>query len=98
MVEHAARRAPCETGIGRRVYEGRPGLLVTANLYLPAAPAEKMPGILIIHSHHNPKTQGELQDMGMLWARLGCAVLVMDQLGYGERRQVAEGPRQEYRF
>jgi dienelactone hydrolase len=39
------------------------------------------------HSHHNPKAQGELQDMGMTWARLGCLVLVMDQLGHGERRQ-----------
>jgi hypothetical protein len=47
------------------VFESRPGLLVTANLYLPAAVAKKMPGILICHSHHNPKTQGELQDMGM---------------------------------
>jgi cephalosporin-C deacetylase-like acetyl esterase len=46
-----------------------------------------MPGILICHSHHNPRTQAELQDMGMLWARLGCMVLVMDQLGHGERRQ-----------
>lgn len=68
-------------------FESRPGLLVTANLYLPAKAAKPMPGILILHSHHNPKTQGELQDMGMLWARLGCAVLVMDQLGHGERRQ-----------
>jgi hypothetical protein len=25
--------------------------------------------------------------MGMTWARLGCQVLVMDQLGHGERRQ-----------
>jgi hypothetical protein len=23
-----------------------------------------MPGILIVHCHRNPKTQGELQDMG----------------------------------
>jgi hypothetical protein len=68
-------------------FESRPGLLVTANLYLPRDPPAKMPGILIVHSHHNPKTQGELQDMGMTWARLGCAVLVMDQLGHGERRQ-----------
>jgi hypothetical protein len=69
------------------VFESRPGLLVTANLYLPQTPAKSMPGVLICHSHHNPKTQGELQDMGMTWARLGCAVLVMDQLGHGERRQ-----------
>src|SRR5262249_41040581 len=28
-----------------------------------------------------------LQDMGMTWACQGCAVLVMDQIGHGERRQ-----------
>jgi dienelactone hydrolase len=46
-----------------------------------------MPGILIVHSHHNPKGQAELQDMGILWARAGCLVLVPDMLGHGERRQ-----------
>ena len=46
-----------------------------------------MPGILIVHAHHTPKDHGELQDMGMTWARAGCLVLVMDQLGHGERRQ-----------
>jgi cephalosporin-C deacetylase-like acetyl esterase len=71
------------------VFESRPGLLVTANLYLPAGDqtGRPMPGILICHSHHNPKAQSELQDMGVTWARLGCMVLVMDQLGHGERRQ-----------
>jgi dienelactone hydrolase len=69
------------------VFESRPGLLVTANLYRPADPPKSIPGILIAHSHHNPKTQGELQDMGMTWARQGCLVLVPDHLGHGERRQ-----------
>jgi len=69
------------------VYESRPGLLVTANLYGPAPAGESMPGLVIIHSHHNPKTQGEIQAMGITWARQGCLVLVMDQLGHGERRQ-----------
>jgi dienelactone hydrolase len=73
--------------IDNLVFESRPGLLVTANRYRPAKPGTSMPGILICHSHHNPKTQGELQDMGILWARRGCVVLVMDQLGHGERRQ-----------
>jgi cephalosporin-C deacetylase-like acetyl esterase len=68
------------------VFESRPGLLVTGNLYSPKEPAKSMPGILICPSHHNPKTQGELQDMGMSWARLGCVVLVFDSLGHGERR------------
>jgi dienelactone hydrolase len=69
------------------VFESRPGLLVTANLYSPSPPRESLPGILICHSHHNPKTQSELQEMGIEWARQGCLVLVMDQLGHGERRQ-----------
>lgn len=79
------------------VFESRPGLWVTANLYRPSQTTEAQstksqsttshPGILICHSHHNPKTQGELQDMGMMWARAGCYVLIMDQLGHGERRQ-----------
>lgn len=80
------------------VYESRPDLFVTANLYVPSPVRSKMPGIVIIHSHHNPKTQGELQDMGMTWARQGCLVLVMDQLSYGERRQHPAGNRQDYRF
>lgn len=47
----------------------------------------RMPVILIAHAHHAPKHQGELQDMGVLWAKAGCMVLVIDQLGHGERRQ-----------
>lgn len=69
------------------VFESRPGLLVTAHLYRPQEVTRPAPGLLIIHSHHRPKEQGELQDMGAMWARLGCYVLVPDQLGHGERRQ-----------
>jgi dienelactone hydrolase len=69
------------------VYETRPGWWASANLYLPAKPPAKMPGVLISHAHHTAKTQGELQDMGMTWARSGTAVLVPDHLGHGERRQ-----------
>ena len=61
--------------------------VVTANLYRPAQPTEKMPGIVILHGFHQPKTQGELQDMGVNWAKLGCVVLVPDMLGHGERKQ-----------
>jgi dienelactone hydrolase len=69
------------------VFESRPRLVVTANLYGPPDPRPPMPGILICHSHHNPKWQSELEEMGVQWARQGCLVLVMDQLGHGERRQ-----------
>ncbi len=69
------------------VYQSRPGLWVTANLYQPDKPRSSMPGILISHAHHTPKEHGELQDMGVTWARAGCLVLVPDHLGHGERRQ-----------
>ncbi|HET6251736.1 MAG TPA: acetylxylan esterase, partial [Tepidisphaeraceae bacterium] len=73
--------------VEKLVFESRPGLWVTADLYKPDKPAAAMPGILICHSHHHPKSEGELQDMGESWARRGCLVLVMDVLGHGERRQ-----------
>src|SRR5262245_57252459 len=69
------------------VFESRQGLLVTANLYRPARDAASMPGIVIVHSHHQPKHVGSRQDMGMTWARAGCLVLVPDHIGHGERRQ-----------
>jgi len=95
--------------VKKLVFQSRPRLWVTANLYVPAEPAESMPGLLICHSHHRPKEHGELQDMGMTWARKGCLVLVPDMLGHGERRQhpfVAEADyhksyrvsRQDYYF
>jgi cephalosporin-C deacetylase-like acetyl esterase len=79
------------------VYLSRPSFWVPANLYLPLKPREKMPGIVIVHSHHRPRTQAELQDMGILWARLGCAVLIMDQIGSGERLQTYPWNREAYR-
>ena len=72
--------------IENTVYESRPGQWVTGNLYVPAKPGKLMPGILIAHAHHGGKLDRELQDMGMTWARAGCMVLVIDQVGYGERR------------
>ncbi len=69
------------------IFESQPGLVVTANLYLPSVIAGRVPAIVIAHSLHFPKTEQELQDMGMTWARNGTAVLVMDQLGAGERLQ-----------
>jgi hypothetical protein len=53
-------------------------------------------GIVLVHSHHNPRTQPELQDMGAMWARVGCVVLVMDLFAYGERGEHPAGPRHDY--
>jgi dienelactone hydrolase len=97
-IGHFPERTALETRVIKRfegegyeredlVYQSRPGFWVTANLYLPSNPKGRMPGIVIVHSQHRPKSQAELQDMGILWARSGCAVLIMDQIGYGERLQ-----------
>jgi cephalosporin-C deacetylase-like acetyl esterase len=78
------------------IFESRPGLVVTANLYLPAKMAGRIPAIVVVHSHHFPKVQSELQDLGMTWARSGVAVLIMDQLGSGERLQSQPWLREGY--
>jgi len=78
------------------IFQSRPGFWVTANLYLPSAPFESAPGILICHSHHTPKEHGEIQDMGMTWARRGCVVLVPELLGHGERRQHPFSSKDDY--
>src|SRR5262245_44485535 len=48
------------------------GLPVVANLYRPEKPSASHSGIVIVHSHHNGKSQSELQDMGIGWARQGA--------------------------
>ena len=78
------------------VFESRPHLLVSANLYLPDRLSGKIPAIVVVHSHHAPKTQSELQDLGMTFARSGTAVLVMDQLCAGERTQSQPWYRESY--
>lgn len=78
------------------IYESRPGLVVTANLYLPSQVSGRIPSIIVVHSHHAPKVQTELQDLGMTLARAGTAVLIMDQLGAGERIQSQPWPRESY--
>ncbi|MBY0521821.1 MAG: acetylxylan esterase [Gemmataceae bacterium] len=82
--------------IENTVFESRPGQWVAGNLYVPAKPSKSMPGILIAHAHHGGKRDSELQDMGMTWARAGCLVLVIDQVGYGERRSHPFNSAEDY--
>ena len=78
------------------VFQGHMDLPVTASSYGPTRKAQKRPAILICHSHHDPKTEEELQCMGMTWAQQGCTVLIMDLLGHGERRQHPFGTSTDY--
>ncbi len=101
-------RTPLKTEVTRRLdygqgfvienvlFESRPGLVVAANLYLPSKIRDKMPAVVMVHSHHAPKEQSELQDMGMTWARSGVAVLVPELLGGGERLQSQAWSRESY--
>lgn len=67
-----------------------------ANVYTPANATGKLPAILIVHSQHYPKTQGELHDMGHLWARTGALVMIVERPGYGERAETNPWFRQAY--
>jgi dienelactone hydrolase len=78
------------------VFQSRRNYWMTANLYLPAKSSGRIPGMVIVHSQHFPKTQGELHDMGELWARTGVAVLIMERPGYGERVETTPWYRQAY--
>jgi cephalosporin-C deacetylase-like acetyl esterase len=100
-------RTPLNTKVGKEfqgpgyrrldiVYQSRPGLWIAANLYLPESPRGRIPAFVIVPSHHRPRSQMELQDMGILWARSGSAVLVADNLGHGERIQTYPWNREGY--
>ena len=80
------------TGDGFRaekiIYESRPGFLVTATLYLPESPAP-YPGVLFPCGHsENGKAAGSYQKACMLLAKNGCAALIFDPPGQGERKQI----------
>jgi dienelactone hydrolase len=95
-VRLSARHAGRGYRLENLVYQSRPGFYVSANLYLPAQTPSPVPAIIIHHSFHYPKTQGELHDMGELWARAGAAVLIPERLGFGERIETTPWYRQAY--
>ncbi len=71
------------------VFESRPGLLVTANLYLPKKrPGGKVPGVVGACGHSdNGKAAEAYQSFAQGLARLGTACLIYDPIGQGERYQ-----------
>ncbi|GJL63538.1 MAG: hypothetical protein NPIRA04_21920 [Nitrospirales bacterium] len=73
--------------IENMVFQGYMDIPVTANMYRPVGIISSTPAIVLCHSHHNSKSEEELQCMGMTWASQGYTVLLMDLLGHGERRQ-----------
>jgi cephalosporin-C deacetylase-like acetyl esterase len=77
--------------IERVLYESRPGHHVTANLYLPADTARPVPGVLVPCGHSaNGKASEFYQSECVLLALNGCAALIYDPIGQGERNQLPD--------
>ena len=70
------------------VYESRPGFLVSANLYLPKRFDAELPCVLGLCGHSDAgKAYGPYQFFARGLAAKGFAVLIMDPVSQGERRQ-----------
>ncbi len=81
--------------IEKVVFESRPGLMVTGNLYLPkGGSGGKRPGVLGLCGHSSDgKSANPYQSFCQGLARKGYVVLIIDPIGQGERLQYlnAEG-------
>jgi dienelactone hydrolase len=68
------------------LYESRPGLLITANLYIPRGGRPPYPGVLFQMGHAvNGKAAALYQKCCQSLAALGFVVLAFDPMGQGER-------------
>jgi dienelactone hydrolase len=72
--------------VEKLVYESRPGLVVTANLYIPKDATPPFPGVLFQMGHsNNGKGMDSYQRCCQGLAQLGYLVLAFDPYGQGER-------------
>jgi dienelactone hydrolase len=82
-------------------FQSRPGLYVTANLYLPRPARGKYPAILYACGHSNQKRDGNktaYQDHGLWFASHGYVCLVFDTLQLGEIAAIHHGTYREQRW
>jgi dienelactone hydrolase len=74
--------------IEKVIFESRPELLVTANLYVPKGRKFPLPGVVGTCGHSdNGKAAEAYQSFAQGLARMGYVVLIFDPLGQGERPQ-----------
>jgi dienelactone hydrolase len=72
--------------VDKVLYESRPRLLVSANLYIPTGATPPFPGVLFQMGHSlNGKAAGAYQRFCQGLAQLGYLVLAFDPIGQGER-------------
>lgn len=72
--------------IEKVVFESRPGIFVTANLYVPDGATQPRGAVLFLCGHHEQaKQQGDYQIVCQYFVRAGLVVLAQDPIGQGER-------------
>ncbi len=85
-------------------FQSRPGLYVTANLYLPRPAKERYPAILYLCGHYsNMKRDGnkaaaDCQSHGIWFATHGYVALVLDTLELGEIASLHRGTLRQARW
>lgn len=68
------------------IFESRPGLLVTANIYFPVASGAAHPAVLCLCGHYwDAKANVDYQTFAQALARQGYIALIYDPAGQGER-------------
>ena len=73
------------------LFESRPGMIVSANLYVPKSRPFPLPGVVGTCGHsHNGKAETAYQSFAQGLARQGYVVLIYDPIGQGERLQYAD--------
>jgi len=74
--------------IEKVIFESRPGLLVTGNLYVPRRARGLLPAVLGACGHaDNGKAAAAYQSFAMNLARQGYLVFIYDPISQGERKQ-----------
>lgn len=77
--------------IEKILFESRPGLLVSGNLYLPRGLTGRAPGVLALCGHTpNGKAHPTYQSFVQGLACKGFVTLIIDPIGQGERAQYPE--------
>jgi len=75
-------------------FESLPGFLVTGNLFRPAEPRRKMPGVLCPHGHwddgrlHDHDPRGSVVSRCIRFAQMGAAAFSWDMVGYNDSCQL----------
>ena len=85
--------------IEKLVFESRPGIHVTALVYVPEAPSGRKPAVLVACGHSaSGKAYAAYQEISARLARRGYVVLCWDPVGQGERSQFWDEARGRSRY